>query len=243
MQSLYRLVLLAKQIFTDEVYHEIYSELLEQHAKHTLLCYMERLSTFGVALRNVVAMRKTYWRIGHSKRPSKVAITILEPPTSRNWNAPSLSTLLCDHYKEIDRKSLPPRIEEAYMQQTRLPLQQHIEMRVLDHCLSNPELWPVIYYIGITESPCILCERFLKKFKQQNIRNRTGIEHSWKVGSKSSIWEGRWLPPAGESSSRENAGIKKHLAEIKRELIEETRTTILSSFKTSDALCLGYSKS
>ena len=242
IEALYHLVLLAKHISTDEVYTELYSDLLEQHSKDILFSYMDHLSIYGIALRNVVAMRKTYWRIGAGQRPSKVAITILDPPVSRSWSPPLLSTLLPDHFKEADVKTLPPGIEEAYMQQTRLPLQEHVEMRILDHCISNPELWPVIYYIGITESPCILCGRFLRRFKQPGMRNGYIPSHLWNVKGESGVWEGRWLPPA-DRILRESEEIKMHLREIKLELIEEIRTAVHSVLKNSGRTSPGNSGS
>ncbi|MCJ1408940.1 hypothetical protein MMC19_003017 [Ptychographa xylographoides] len=242
VQALYYLVLLAKQISLDEVYVELYSDLLEQHSKDILSSYMEHLSIYGIALRNVVAMRRTYWRIGDGQRPSKVAITILDSPVSRSWSPPSLSTLLPDHFKEADFKTLPPGIEEAYMQQIRLPLKEHVEMRILDHCISSPGLQPVIYYLGITESPCIMCGRFIRKFKQQGMKNGYVPSHLWNVKGESGIWEGTWLPPADRILG-ESEEIKRYLGEMKRELIEEIRSAVQSVLGNSGVLCPGNSGS
>ncbi|KAL9626614.1 MAG: hypothetical protein Q9164_007837, partial [Protoblastenia rupestris] len=71
VQALYDLVLLAKQISTDQVYIEICDGLLGQDSKGILFGYMEQLSVYSVALRNIVAMRKIYWRIGEGQRPSE----------------------------------------------------------------------------------------------------------------------------------------------------------------------------
>jgi hypothetical protein len=242
VQTLYHLVLLAKHISTDEVYIELCGDLLDQHSKDTLFSYMEHLSIYGIALRNVVAMRRTYWRVGDGQRPSKVGITILDSPASRSWSPPLLSTLLLDHFEESDFRTLPPGIEEAYMQEARLPLQEHVEMRILDHYISNSGLWPVIYYLGITESPCILCGRFLRRFKQQGMRNGYVPSHLWNVRGESGIWEGRWLPPP-DRISRKSEEIKGYLEEIKRELIEEIRTAVHTVFKNSAFSCPGNSGS